>query len=239
MPSAKLAATRREGVLSSLDVLDPKVSALIVVDVQNDYCHPKGAFGKAGLDVTEMSAVIPAIRRLITVARHAGVLIVYTLNGHSAYTDSPAWRRRGRRLRDDPALEPARTGTWGARLYRLKPIDGEYQLHKPRYDAFIGTELEFVLRARGIKTLICAGVATSVCVDSTARGGAMRDFDVVLIEDACACVDRSEHEAALRAFARYFGLVRNVTDVEAAWAPTTRHRLKRRSPGGSEQVKPS
>jgi ureidoacrylate peracid hydrolase len=194
-------------------------SALIVVDIQNDYIDPAGASAGSGQDLTTVVAMIPRLHRLIAAARDAGVPIYFTRNWHGPNTDSAAWkaRRAGRSRSGGPA---GMAGSWGADWYEIEPRPDEIVIDKYRYDAFLGTPLEMMLRARGCETVVCCGTATNVCVESTARSAHMRDFNLVLVEDCCAASDQALHEATLENTRRHFGVVTRAAEVEATWAGT-------------------
>ncbi len=197
--------------------LSGRSSALIVVDIQNDYIDPAGASARSGQDLTTVVAMIPRLHRLIAAARDAGVPIYFTRNWHGPNPDSAAWtaRRAGRGRSGGPA---GQAGSWGAGWYEIEPRAGEVVIDKYRYDAFLGTPLEMMLRARGCETVVCCGTATNVCVESTARSAHMRDFNLVLVEDCCAASDQTLHQATLENTRRHFGLVRTAAEVESAWA---------------------
>jgi ureidoacrylate peracid hydrolase len=112
----------------------------------------------------------------------------------------------------------ALAGTWGAEFYEIAPLAGEDVVSKFRYDAFLGTNLEFLLRAQGIQTVICIGTATEICVESTARSALMRDFHLVVVEDCCASPDVDAHQATLKALKRAFGEVTTADWIERIWA---------------------
>jgi ureidoacrylate peracid hydrolase len=206
-------------MLSSLEEkVDPRWTALLVIDVQNDYAHPEGACGRSGYDMQPAVEMVPRLLQLIEAARRAGVFIIYTQNWHSPATDSEAWAERvqqaGRRGRQRSAL----AGTWGADWYGVEPAEGEYVLKKFRYDAFLGTNLEFLLRARGVRTVICTGTATNVCVESTARSAHMRDHYLVVAGDCCATTEEELHRVALRNLERHFGVVVTGAELQRCWA---------------------
>jgi ureidoacrylate peracid hydrolase len=198
-------------------LLKPSSTALLVIDVQNDYVHPEGALGLMGADMAPCLDMIPRLERFLDAARDAGLFVVHTRNWHRPATDSPAWAARVTRSwsLDD---RPGRAGSWGAEFYRVGPRDGEEVISKFRYDAFLGTNLEYLLRARGIETVICTGVTTNVCVESTARAAHMRDFNLVLVSDCCASSEQDLHDATLANIERHFGTVVTSDRVLATWA---------------------
>lgn len=199
------------------ELVDPGSTALLVIDVQNDYVDPQGAVGRKGGDMARCVAMVPTLERFLEATRAAGVPVVFTRNWHRPETDSDAWRDRTSRAWSMDE-RPGRAGTWGAEFYRLVPRDGEEIVSKFRYDAFLGTNLEYLLRARGTRTVICTGTTTNVCVESTARAAHMRDFNVVLVADCCASREAELHDATLENIRRHFGTVVTAAEIEACWA---------------------
>jgi ureidoacrylate peracid hydrolase len=196
--------------------LAPSESAFIVVDVQNDYADPAGALALAGADMSAVQEMVPRLERLLGSARSAGVFTIFTRNWHRPETDSEAWRERvgwAGPLED----RPGRAGTWGAAFYRVVPRDGEEVVSKFRYDAFLGTNLEYLLRARAIRTVVVAGSTTNVCVESTARAAHLRDFHLLLVGDCCASPEADLHAATLSNIDRYFGTVVTADEVSSWW----------------------
>lgn len=190
-------------------------AALLVVDMQNDFCHVDGALARRGIDLGPTQAIVPALKGLIDAARAAAVPILYTVNQHDAWTDSAAWRKR----QGSEAHALARTGTWGAEFYGVAPLPSERIVPKHRYNAFVGTDLDLVLRSRGIEALIFTGVATNVCVETTARDAFVRDYRIVMVRDCLAGSSAPEHEASLVTLARYFdAVVAGADEIKALWA---------------------
>lgn len=199
--------------------VDPRWTALLVIDVQNDYVHPQGAGGKSGLNMQPAVAMVPRLLRLIEAARQAGVYVIYTRNWHSPQTDSEAWLERVQRSARQGVSRSAMKETWGAAWYGVEPRADEPVIDKFRYDAFLGTRLEYLLRARQIRTVVCTGTATNVCVESTARAAHMRDYYLVMVDDCCATYDEELHRATLRNIERHFGLVVSSEELIRCWAP--------------------
>ncbi len=199
--------------------VDPSSSTLIVIDVQNDFCHSDGAFGKMGTDMGPIQEILPGVRRLMGDAREAGVPVVIFRVARSPHSDWPAKERLGL-LNDGPDYTPIVVeGSWGAELCEgFEPEEGDILLTKNRYGGFTGTNLDLILRNLGVKTLIMTGVATNVCVESTSREGFMLDYNVVIVDDACAATSREEHEGTLLNCRKFFGRVATVDEVIAAWA---------------------
>jgi ureidoacrylate peracid hydrolase len=194
--------------------VNPADAALIVVDMQNDFCHSEGGLAKNGGNVEPAQAMVPALNRLIADARSAGVPVIFIRAAHSEWTTSEVGKehRLGRRF---PICVE---GTWGCDFFGVQPFEGECIVTKHRYSAFINTDLDLILRAQGVKTLIMTGTATNVCVESTARDGFMMDYYIVFLDDCSATGDRAAHDATLSIISQAFGVVCNSTDVSAEWA---------------------
>ncbi|MBI2848645.1 MAG: cysteine hydrolase [Chloroflexi bacterium] len=196
--------------------VNPVHTVLIVVDVQNDFCHPEGTFARAGHDLGMIGEIMPPLVALIEKARRWGVPIIYTQTFHSLWTDSPLWKERFEKTGVE-GEKHCRDGTWGADFYQVSPLPQERVVIKHRYSAFYGTDLEVILKSREIKTVIMTGVATNVCVETTARDAYMRDYQVVFIEDCTAAYVRQEHQATLVNMQKFFGTVTASSEVIQAW----------------------
>ena len=194
---------------------DPRYAALIVVDVQNDFVSPEGSAGKRGDDVSAAVAMIPNLTRLIDEGRRIGLTIVYIRTTHSEWTDTPSWIYR---TSQKSGLSTCREGTWGAEFYNgISPQSTERVVIKHRYSAFINTDLNTVLRARGIQSVLVCGVATNVCVETTARDGYMYDYYVTMIDDCSAAYDPKLHMNTLENIRRHFGLVASSQQIIESW----------------------
>lgn len=213
--------------------LDPRRCALLLIDMQRDFCTPGGYAASAGLDVARLRAVVPAQQRLLAAARRAGLLVVHTREGHRADLSDllPAKRHRAERA----GAPIGARGPLGRLLLRgeyghdfideLQPQAGEPVIDKPGYSAFHATDLELILRARGIDTLLLTGVTTEVCVSSTLRSAVERGFECITLADACASADPALHAAALAMIGvegGLFGRVADTAGVLAALAEDTR-----------------
>lgn len=182
--------------------------ALVVIDVQNDFVHPEGASGKRGRDVAACQACVPNIIRTIERCRVLGVPVIFVRSEYGEWTDSPVLRARRRASSGGKTPSSmCAAGTWGAEFYGVTPAASDRVIVKRRYNAFIGTDLELTLRAKGVDTVLFCGVTSDVCVDTTARDAFMRDFDPIVLEDCTAAYFDDAHEAALRAIRRSFGRV--------------------------------
>jgi ureidoacrylate peracid hydrolase len=198
-----------------LDRLRPGRTALVVIDVQNDFCHVDGVLGKRGIDLTAIHTMARRLDRFIAALRALPLSILYTKTLHDAWTDSPAWKQR----QESDTVSLCRTGSWGAEFYAVAPQPDERIVVKHRYSAFTGTDLDMILRARGIETLLLTGVATNVCVETTARDGFGLGYQLVMVADCLAGTSDDEHLASLRTLERFFDAFRmDSGDVPATLA---------------------
>jgi ureidoacrylate peracid hydrolase len=199
---------------------DPRLAALLVVDVQNDFVSPEGSAGKRGEDVSAALAMMPNLLALIEAARRVALTIVYIRTTHSEWTDTPSWIYRSSQK---SGLSTCREGTWGAEFYEgISPRPSERVVIKHRYSAFINTDLNTVLGARGIQSVLVCGVATNVCVETSARDAYMFDYYVTVIDDCSAAYDAKLHMATLENVRRHFGLVASSAEIAEAWSGMAR-----------------
>jgi nicotinamidase-related amidase len=199
---------------------DPRRSAIVVIDVQNDYCSPSGALARLGRDVTEVDATVDNIEILIDAARSQGVPVCFVTMAQSPADGDGPWARRRPLAPPKPATTVCAAGTWGAELYRLVPRTGDLRVEKHRYSAFLQTGLELELRARGRDSLLFCGVATDVCVETSLRDAVCRDFYTTLVEDCCAARDHHAHLRAIAAVRADHGLVASSSSIIDHWAGT-------------------
>lgn len=195
-------------------------SALVVVDYQNDFCHPDGAFGCAGHNLSAVQAVAEPIRHLRQQAHRSGVPVILVRVEHSAWTDDQAWIRRFEGLPAEvrPKGAVAAKGSWGADFYELDADDRDLVLVKHRYSAFSYTPLELVLRARHVTHVVICGVQTDVCVQGTARDALQAGFQPIVVSDAVATGDQGAHLAALDGIRLRVGPLAAAHEVIEAWS---------------------
>ncbi|PZC45032.1 MAG: ureidoacrylate peracid hydrolase [Chloroflexi bacterium] len=192
--------------------VDPRHAALLVIDMQNDFCHEEGGRAKRGHDIKQVQEILPQLNRLIGEARGAGMPVFFIRGVHSEWTDSEV--RRERHQNKYPAARSnCYEGSWGAELYGVTPEPGDQMITKNRYSAFINTNLDLILRAQGIKSIITTGTSTDACVESTARDGFMMDYYIVFVDDCCGAATQEAHEGSLRAIRSHFGVVVRSEDV--------------------------
>jgi len=193
-------------VLDTLDELvDPRWSAVLAIDIQNDFCSPQGHFARYGKDVSSMA---PAVSRMVDFlgrAQQMGLRTIFMRQASlpDARMDSPAWLRF--KTRDGKAPDYTIPGTWGWNLVEgLQIRDSDWVVEKFRPDSFIGTHLDHILRTQGIQTVILCGTTTEGCVESTVRSASYHDYYTVVVSDAVASPNAGLHEGSLRFFrARY------------------------------------
>jgi ureidoacrylate peracid hydrolase len=208
------------------EALDSRISALVVVDVQNDFCHSEGAAAKMGLDVSHVQAMVPRILDLIGLARGADVPRIYLRGEHSRWFNSDVWLRRGAKGRsiNAPRIPFVEAGSWGAEFYEVSPQADELVVTKHRYSGFAYTPLEIALQTLGVTNVIICGTATNVCVEATARDAIMRGYYPVVVADCVASGQPDLHRAALQDMAEYLGVVISLDDVRQAWRSPSREK---------------
>ena len=185
--------------------LDPDRTALVVVDMQNDFCHPEGALYAPGSE-----AVIEPVDELVERARDAGVQLVFTRDVHppEQFDDAHYYDEF------DQWGEHVVEGSWGAEIVEeLTVLDGDHVVEKHTYDAFQRTGLEGWLTARGIRNLVFAGTLANVCVLHTAGSAGLRDFRPLLVEDCIGCLEEDHREYALGHADFLFGEVVQSEDI--------------------------
>ena len=208
-------AITRDVLRSLEDKVNPAHTALLVIDVQNDFCHQTGGLAQRGSDMSQIQSMIPRLAEFIRSAHSAGVLVIFFRIIQSPEHNSDAWESL-----EDEAPRLVVEGSWGADYFPGLPHDCVHlEMVKRRHSGFVGTGLDELLRARGCRTIVLGGVATNVCVEGTAREAADRDYYVVVLEDGTGAARADLHEMSLENVRRYLGEVVPCEAVAATWSP--------------------
>lgn len=199
--------------------LNPLHTALLIIDMQNDFCVDGFATSQAGRPLDAAKSIIPRLKKLLATAREAGVLVCHigfeTLPNN--LSDSGPWlsqRRRSTYAGDKIAI----AGSKGADfIAALAPGNDELTIVKRRYSGFKGTDLDLLLRAHNILTVVPTGVSTNVCIESTLRDAFEYNFYVCIPEDGCASWNMDLHKATMETVNARFGLVTKVDEIINIW----------------------
>lgn len=214
-------------LLTLKDKVRPEHTALVVIDVQNDFCAPDGFVARGGRDVSLVQEMTKRLPAFIVHARDAGVRVIFVRCAYSTPDNlflSDVWlEQAARRQNGGYTLSPVcQTGERGADYYDVRPEPSDIVVVKHRYDAFVATDLDLVLRSNAVRTVVLTGVSTHVCVETTARSAFVRDYYAVVVADGCAAYSIEEHQASLRTIDRFFGEVAGMEDILPHWPKQSR-----------------
>ncbi len=222
-PAARLLPARPEPIM-----LRPSETALIIVDMQNAYASPGGYLDLAGFDISGAAPAIEKIKEAAAAARAAGMPVIFFQNGwdpdyvQAGGPGSPNWHKSNalKTMRARPELQGQllAKGGWDYELVQaLPPQPGDIIVEKPRYSAFFNTNLDSLLRAKGIRSLVFTGIATNVCVESTLRDGFFLEYFGIVLHDAThhAGPDFIQ-KATLFNVENFFGWVSSVDEFRTA-----------------------
>jgi ureidoacrylate peracid hydrolase len=199
------------------EIADPAHSALVIIDVQHDFCSQHGAMAERfGFDMKEIREAVPRLNAFIDECRRAGVFVVWV-----------------REIFSDRKMHPNQKALWGAGddiwLIRedgegidwyediVGPNPDEPVITKWSYDAFEDTDLDLLLKSKGIETLLMTGFTTNVCVETTARHGYIKGYYIALVEDCAGAPTPEEHKAGVFNIATYFGKVTTSEELTGLW----------------------
>lgn len=191
--------------------------ALLVIDMQNGFCSSRGSFARSGASIGAYGAIIPEVGELCAAARSAGVQVIYTRHVYRAgYLDAGIDMEHVHpRVIAERGLV---NGEWDAEIVReLAPHEQDVVIEKKRYDSFLWTDLDLILRRLRVEHLTFAGVSTNVCVESTARTAAQLGYKVFVTIDATAATSRELHESAIRSLQYGFGMTGAWREIAATW----------------------
>ena len=184
--------------------LNPKITTLIVIDMQNDFCHSDGIFSRQGYNTSYVREVIPALQELLETCRSHHVPVIFVR--FAFREDLSDAGKRYLEVRGFLRQEGLRDGTWGTQIIdELKPFPSEYIIKKTRYSAFYNTDLEVLLQGLGSTTLLITGTGANGCVDSTIRDAFYHDYKIILIKECVGTWDKELREATFKNVKYAFG----------------------------------
>lgn len=200
----------------SLEKLKAKVhpghTALVIIDMQRDYCCEGGVLEKLGFDIDPPQKLAPRLNQFLNQARTILKFIVHIKMELNPFLRSPAiaehYERVGLQRKVDPSC---------SEFYGVTPEEGEVIIPKYRYSGFVSTYLDQYLRSNGIKTLVLTGLATNVCVESTARDGFMHDYHIIVPEDMTEGTSPEAKKWSLFNIGTFFGEVVDSKDLLVCW----------------------
>jgi ureidoacrylate peracid hydrolase len=203
------------------ETVKPEHTALVVVDMQNDFCSDAGHWAKMGKDIAPIKAIISNLSRLIGGAREAGVPVIYLQNTQvstGAYLSPSYIAHMLKRWDNETQLLYLLDGSWGHEIYaQIKPQEKDFVVKKHRPSGFFATDLDLILRNATMKTIVVTGVVTEGCVESTARDGWMRDYYVVIPADCVASSKQELHNAQLTLMSEIYHFVTSTEELLKVW----------------------
>lgn len=198
------------------DVVDPSHTAVMVIDMQNDFCAPGGWTDRVvKRDISRLGPVARPIQTLIDSARKARVPVVWVRADYASDGVPEAMRARSARM--GLAEDCCVPGSWGADWFEVKPLDGEPVFTKRCYSGFSNPSLDDALAERGVRTLVFAGVQSHVCVESTLRDAHSHGYYCVVPEECVASPNIAAHDVMLSNVRMIFGLVVSLSELMRQW----------------------
>jgi ureidoacrylate peracid hydrolase len=192
--------------------LNPDTTALVIVDMQKSFCCEGGSFDKRGFDIRPARILAARLNLFLEEARKALKHIIHLKMMKMPELSSPVVDELYERLNIGRSLDPDL-----AEFYKVIPRHGDVVIPKYKYSGFVSTYLDQYLRSKGIKTLIITGIATNVCVESTARDGFMREYHVVIPPDLTEGTSPEAKEWSLKNLDMFFGEVISSNEILESW----------------------
>lgn len=202
----------------SLDQLEARKSALLVIDLQNAFIHKEGTLGVSGLDTDRLASIVPPLKELIEKCQNAEIPVIWTKQEHFETDHIRAQKKLAGHTSKRKKLS-AITETWDADIIdELKPLavrNPEFVIRKHRFGAFYETRLEMMLDMLGVQHLFITGATTNACVETSIREAYLRDYDVIAVEDCISGVNPDWEETAKKVWGHYLCEMSNSQDVKA------------------------
>lgn len=184
----------------------------LIIDMQNDFLSQKGSFAKMGINIKNLQNVIPRIKKLKNSFKNQEVSTIYIVSNYDDIYITDSISERYKRI--GYHIPFCVSGSWGAQIVnQLKPEKKDKVVIKYRYNGFLGTSLEFILKSMNISNLILSGIETHVCVQQTGIHGFMLGFNVILVEDCLTSINENDRKYALDYCKRYYGIVKSSKEV--------------------------
>ena len=184
-------------------------TAILIVDIQNDFCDERGAFAKMGLNIKNIQKMTPKLINFIEKARKANLKIIYSKQIESDEV-SPENLKAIFKQEIIPVCSP---NSWGSEFYKINPNSKEIIIEKYTYDVFSNPKLENILRENKIKDLIICGVTTDLCIDSTVRSAFTKGYNIIIPKDLIATVNQKIQKPFLKTFGEFLGTVIKSKDL--------------------------
>ena len=207
------------------EILKPQKCALLVVDVQNDFCHPYGFFAKRNSDISQMQAAVPHIQELIDIAHKSGVQVIFTQGSEDVkFRTGPGFRRAVKwEEKDGDGSVNSERGTFGWEFYQVQPQPEDLVLEKHKWSAFDGQDkdgknLNQILKEKGVQTLVITGVVTETCVYATVQEAFNNDYFVVVPRNSVGSDLAEQHKSVLEHLDPFLGDVVTEAFVKQNWS---------------------
>jgi ureidoacrylate peracid hydrolase len=192
--------------------VDPQFTAVLTIDMQKDYCCAGGIFDKMGFDIETAAKLGPRLNEFVGRARKVVRQIIHVRMELNPHLRSPVLAEQYQRCGLQRKLDPVYSDFYG-----VTPVEADIIIPKYRYSAFVSTYLDQCLRSNGIKSLVLTGLATNVCLESTARDGFMKDYYIVVPEDLTEATSEKAKKSSLLNINTFFGEVVNSRDLLSCW----------------------